>query len=471
MHFTRPHVASWLIAAALIRPVPEAAAEKQKLWSEPDPQVEATPIPSLAPLGSALAPAVVSIVVTQTLDPKMLDPMFKFFEDFFGGGGSPEKFENKGVGSGVIINSAGYVVTNDHVIRDATSIVVVLKSGEEYDAEVIGSDPDTDVALLHIEAEDLPTVPLGDSDTLEVGDWVVAIGNPFGLSTSMTLGIVSALGRHEVGPHKEHKYQNFIQTDAPINPGSSGGPLFDLAGNVVGLNTAINAAGQGIGFAIPINMVKPLLPHLLSGGGAHRSWLGVSIQTVTAQLAKALSLEGSPRGALVADVVPGSPAHEAGLEPGDIVIGFDGEPIGSVDELSWLAATAGAGTEVELSVWREDKERRIPVELGSLPGQQKSDPAATVPDESGAAQEDEPDLGVELAAAQPGGGVEVVKLDAGSPLGADGLEQGDVILAVDGREVLEPAEVTARLEEAAPGDVVLLYVDSSGTRGFLTYTP
>lgn len=478
IHTRTAPLALWLV---LLLPSGVAAQSSgTQLYSDPDPEGVGVGLPSLAPLGATLMPAVVSILVSQEVDPKMLDPMLEFFQDFFGGD-APEKFENTGVGSGVIVNADGYIVTNHHVVQDATSIIVSLHDGEEYEAEVVGTDPDTDVALIKIEVDGLPTVPLGDSDELEVGDWVIAVGTPFGLSATMTAGIVSAKGRHQVGPYKDHKYQDFIQTDAPINPGSSGGPLFDLGGNVVGINTAINAAGQGIGFAIPINMVKPIIPQLYEHGTVLRSWLGVNIQMMTAPLAQAFGLPGQPRGALVSDVLDGSPAHQAGIRVGDIILEFDGESIESVDELSWLAATKGQGAKVKVKIFRKGKKKTLKVNLASMPGS----PQPSAPKKIKIKKKQPKDLQVtfsevdaptaqKLEIQQVDGtypGAVVTWIQPGSPLHQVGLDKGDVILTVNHKQVFAPQEVKKVLASAKNGEVVLLYVSTGKQKGFLTYSP
>jgi serine protease Do len=483
MRATSQHTSAAAIAvAALLATMPGSGmADKKdgKIWKEPakgssTPQVA---VPSFAPLGKALKPTVVSIWVTQTINPENLDPMFKFFKEFFGS--LPEDFENKGEGSGVLINSSGFILTNHHVVQDATDIKVTLASGEEYEASIVGQDPATDVALIKIQAKGLAAAPLGDSDSLTVGDWVLAIGNPFGLEATMTAGIVSAMGRRHIGPVKEHKYQDFIQTDAPINPGSSGGPLFDLSGNVVGINTAINAAGQGIGFAIPINMVKALIPQLVEHGTVKRSWLGVSIQTVTAPLAKAFGLSGQD-GALVSEVVDGSPADKAGIEIGDVILAFDGKTIDGVDTLSWLAATAGQGAKAKVVVWRKKKKKTLHAVLEALPGQS----GATAPKkkkktgqagQSGITlQSMDKDTAGKLSIQAVGGkypGLIVTAITTGSPLSIAGIERGDVILRVNGKLVFKASHVLGPVKKAKKGDVVVLYVLGPGQNGFVAYAP
>jgi serine protease Do len=312
---------------------------------------------------------------------------------------------------------------------------------------------------------------------------VLAIGNPFGLEATMTAGIVSAKGRRQIGPVAEHTYQDFIQTDAPINPGSSGGPLFDLAGNVVGINTAINAAGQGIGFAIPINMVKPLLPMLVENGKVTRSWLGVSIQKVNGPLAKAFKLPASKKGALVAEVVEGSPAQAAGIVAGDIILAFDGKPIDGIDDLSWLASTAGTGKTVGVKLWRKGKEKSVEVTLEELPADGKdSKPAAKKkPKEKKGKkgvgltlQPIDPVTAARLGIGVVGGkypGLIVTAIEMGSPLAGSGIERGDVVLEVDGKLVFEPAQVTGPIGKAKAGDVVLLYVKGPKQSTFVAYAP
>ncbi|MBW2262045.1 MAG: trypsin-like peptidase domain-containing protein [Deltaproteobacteria bacterium] len=476
-------LAAIAVAALLVASPRAGLADKKdgKIWKEP--AQEGSPlqvaVPSFAPLGQALKPTVVSIWVTQTIDPENLDPMFKFFKEFFGS--LPEDFKNKGEGSGVLINSSGYILTNNHVVQDATDIKVTLATGEEYEASIVGLDPATDVALIKIPAKGLAAAPLGDSDSLAVGDWVLAIGNPFGLEATMTAGIVSAMGRSHIGPVKDHKYQDFIQTDAPINPGSSGGPLFDLSGDVVGINTAINAAGQGIGFAIPINMVKALIPQLVEHGSVKRSWLGVSIQTLTAPLAKAFGLSGDG-GALVSEVVDGSPADKAGIEIGDVILSFDGKTIDGIEALSWLASTAGEGTKAKIAVWRNKKKKTVQAVLEALPGEagtvaskKKKKKKSTKAGKPGiSVQSMDKDTAAKLSI-QPVGskfpGLIVTAITAGSPLSTAGIQRGDVILRVDGKLVFKASHVLNPVMKAKKGDVVVLYVVGPGQNGFAAYTP
>ena len=303
-------------------------------------------------LAKRLTPSVVNISTTQKIREQGRRsspfPGFKspFFDDFFGddlerffnGGpnGGHREFKRQSLGSGFIINKSGYIITNYHVIEEASEIVVTLSESKvEYKAEVIGRDQKLDLALIKIKADsDLPTVKLGDSDSLEIGEWVMAIGNPFSLGGTVTVGIVSQKGRViGAGP-----YDNFIQTDASINPGNSGGPLFNMNGDVVGINTAIVAGGQGIGFAIPVNMAKGVLGQLKEHGRVTRGWIGVSIQALTPELARSFGLK-EPSGALVSSVNPGEPAESAGLKAGDIIVSFDSKKIGILSDLPRTVAS------------------------------------------------------------------------------------------------------------------------------------
>jgi serine protease Do len=309
---------------------------------------------SFADLAEKLKPAVVNISTTKTVKSGGFRSPFgqgspfdrnfggeDFFERFFGD--IPQRqFKQKSLGSGFIISHDGYIFTNNHVVEQADKILVKLSDGKEYEAKVIGKDAKTDIALIKIKPSDnLPIVETGDSDKLRVGDWVIAIGNPFGLEQTVTAGIVSAKGRViGAGP-----YDNFIQTDASINPGNSGGPLINLNGEVVGINTAIVASGQGIGFAIPINMARDVIPQLEKSGHVTRGWLGVGIQEVTPALAKSFGLK-EEKGALVSQVSKGGPADKAGIEQGDVILEFDGKTIAEMKDLPRIVASTPVGRTV-----------------------------------------------------------------------------------------------------------------------------
>jgi serine protease Do len=314
---------------------------------------------SFAPIAKRADPSVVTIRTTGTEVEQV---------PFFAGRGAHH--ETKGLGTGFIVDSAGVVLTNNHVIKDADAITVRLSNDHEYPARVVGRDPRTDIAVVKIDEHGLIPLAFGDSDAIDVGDWVVAIGNPFGLSHTVSAGIVSAKGRNRDDvPLEPSGYYNFLQTDASINPGNSGGPLLNLHGDVVGINTAIRGGGaQGIGFAIPINMVKQLLPMLLRDGHFTRSALGVRILDVaklTPQDRAALKLPVDMKGAVVEYTAPGGAAAKAGLRPGDVIMTFEGTPVDG-PSLQWLASTAGVGRTVTLRVSREGKVSETKLTLGQL---------------------------------------------------------------------------------------------------------
>jgi Do/DeqQ family serine protease len=295
------------------------------------------------------------------------DPFFKdFFDQFFGRGGPGrrEEFRQPGLGSGVIVDKRGYVLTNFHVIRGADSVTVKLPSKQEFQGRIVGTDSKTDLAIVRFQPEgDLRVAALGDSDTLRVGEWAIAIGNPFGLDQTVTVGVVSATGRSEVGIAT---YENFIQTDASINPGNSGGPLVNLKGEVIGINTAIVATGQGIGFAIPANMVKRVTSQLIDRGKVTRGWIGVSLQPITPELAEALGL-GNTRGAVVARIHPGSPAAAAGLQPNDVIVKFGGTAVDDYHHLQRLSSDAEPGTTVPLDIVRKRDRKTVTLKIAESP--------------------------------------------------------------------------------------------------------
>lgn len=360
------------------------------------------------------------------------DPFQDFFERFFGDL-PPQVFKQRSLGSGFIINKEGYIVTNNHVIENADEIRVRLVDEREYAAKIIGRDPKTDVALIKIEAKNnLPVAPLGDSDRLEIGEWVMAIGNPFGLSHTVTIGIVSAKGRIiGAGP-----YDDFIQTDASINPGNSGGPLISLRGKVIGINTAIIASGQGIGFAIPINMVKTILPQLKEKGKVTRGWLGVTIQKVTPDLAESFGLK-EETGALVSGVIPDSPA-EGILKQGDVILKFDGKKIDEMHELPAIVAATPVGKKVKIEVFRENKVITVDVEIGELKEEAVLNAEAEEDLESKlgmTVQEITPDIAQQLHL-EGTRGVIVSSVAPGSVADMAGIHRGDVLreVTVGGKE-------------------------------------
>jgi Do/DeqQ family serine protease len=336
----------------------------------PLPSLAASPIvgpdgqiPTLAPLLREVTPAVVNIAVKGHVtedNPLLRDPLFRRFFDIPEG---PIQREVRAAGSGVIVDArAGYVITNNHVIENADDIVVTLKDKRQVEAKLIGTDPGTDIAVLQIEADDLVAVPIGDSDVLEVGDFVIAIGNPFGLGQTVTSGIVSALGRTGLGIER---YENFIQTDASINPGNSGGALIDLRGELIGINTAIvgpTGGNVGIGFAVPINMAKGVMEQLVAHGEVQRGRLGVQVQDLTPDIAEALRLEANG-GAVVGRVEAGSPARRAGLQPGDVILAIDGVAVESSSDLRNRIGLTPIGETIRLTILRDGAERTVEVRV------------------------------------------------------------------------------------------------------------
>ncbi|MDZ7762665.1 MAG: DegQ family serine endoprotease [Desulfovermiculus sp.] len=395
-------------------------------------------------------------------------PFEDFFDQFFGD--MPQQRREKALGSGFIISKDGYVVTNNHVVEKAEEIEVVLKGGDEsFPAEVVGRDPETDLALLKIDTQqDLPVLAFGDSDALDVGQWVLAIGNPFGLDHTVTAGIISAKGRViGAGP-----YDNFLQTDASINPGNSGGPLLNLEGKVVGINTAIVAAGQGIGFAIPGNMAEKIITELKTHGSIKRGWLGVTIQDVDKNAAQALGLSEA-KGALVASVNEGDPAAQAGLEVGDVIVSVNGESIDDANDLTRTIGSLPPEDTIRLTIWRKGEVKEIEVTLGERQAQMAKGPS----DSEGA---DGPEaLGMNV---RPVSGEEARALNMPNPQGlvvtevADGsaaaeanIRPGDVILEANGQAVHNISELRKVLQtDAADKGVALLLVLRKGQTLFRT---
>jgi serine protease Do len=395
------------------------------------------------------------------------NPFGDFFGPFFEGN-PPKDFEQRGVGSGFVMNQEGYILTNNHVVEDADQIKVKLANGKEYNGKIVGRDPKTDLALLKIEgAKDLHSLKLGNSDDLKVGSWVVAIGSPFGLEQTVTAGIVSAKGRViGSGP-----YDNFIQTDASINPGNSGGPLINMKGEVVGINTAIIASGQGIGFAIPINMAKEIAPQLEQKGHVTRGWLGVSIQEMTPGLAKSMGLKEA-KGALVAQVVPGSPAEKAGIEQGDVIVGFDGKEVAESKDLPRIVASTPVGKSVTVKFSREGKVLDRQVKLGEM--EEKGVEMSKAPSSHKAlgiaVQNLTPEIAKELGV-KKGSGVVVTQVEPGSAAAEAGIQTGDVIQEVNRKPVKNVEDFVQKVEKAKDKDSVLLLIQRGQNSLFAAVTP
>ena len=372
-------------------------------------------------------------------------------------------------GAGFFIHASGYLLTNDHVIDGARDITVRTANDRVFKARVIGRDPRTDLALLQVDSKGpFPIAPLGDSGKISPGEWVVAIGNPFGLTNTVTVGIVSAIGRSEVQPTGKPMLASFIQTDASINPGNSGGPLCNIRGEVIGINTAIRGDAQGIGFAIPSNMAKKLLPQLAKGR-VERSFLGLAFRDVTPELAKVLKL-ARVAGAVLTEVGPGSPADQAGLRPGDVLTAFDGQPVRAAGDLPWLAAQAGVHAKVPVELIRDGKSLTVQVQLQALPRPLEIvEPPRPLPPAE-APQTTLPIAGLALTVADltPGlrkrfgiaatTGALVVAVDRGGVGDHAGLRVGDVITRLGKRQVTTAATLEADVRAARPDDVLSLLV-------------
>jgi serine protease Do len=471
-------------------------------------------LPSLAPIVEKVLPAVVNIsVVQQATAPETMAPsdngdenddqdqdqeqtqpapggpqtpfdelLRRFFEQQQQGrhGGPMPNRKVTALGSGFLIDPAGYIVTNNHVIGSADKVTVIFQDDTKHPAKIVGKDAKTDLALLKIDApKPLPFVKFGDSDKARVGDWVFAVGNPFGLGGTVTKGIISARGR----PVEEGNYVDFLQVDASINKGNSGGPTFDLNGDVIGINTVIfspNGGSVGIGFAIPSNAAKIVLDQLRSGGHVDRGWLGVQIQEVTSEIASSLGLDPNhPTGALVAQVNEDGPAAKAGIKVGDLIEKFDGKSVEKMRDLPRLVAETGIGKKVDITVLREGKTMTVSTSIGQL------DEVKVASGKAG--EEDKPNrmasLGLSLSNLNPDArkrlgipkevqGVLISRVKEGSPAADRGIEAGDVIVQVNGQHVAKPEEVTDQVKAVKPeAKSILLLVNRHGRNIFVALAP
>ncbi len=457
---------------------------------------------SFAPLVKKVLPAVVNISVTektgadqmseqqeqpfQGLPNSPFDQMLRRFFDQQNQGGEGHMFpqapdgqaQRIALGSGFIIDPSGYVVTNNHVVGDAAKVQVILQDKTKYTARIVGRDTKTDLAVLKIKADKpLPYVAFGNSSDAQVGDWVMAVGNPFGLGGTVTTGIISARGRDI----NEGPYDDFLQIDAPINRGNSGGPTFNLNGQVIGINTAIyspNGGSVGIGFAIPSNVAKTIVAQLEQHGKISRGWLGVQIQKVTPAIAASLGLK-SDHGALVAVVTPNSPGAKAGLKQGDVILSFDGSKVNELHDLPRLVAAQAPDSEATLSVWRDGQQTQLQAKLGELPENNNQVASANSgPQEQGSAQASA--LGMHLAPLNDQlrrelhlgknvDGVVVTGVDSGSAADEVGLSEGDVVVAINQQPVHNPQEAAAKLKEAAhsPKKSALLLLNRHGVTEYV----
>ncbi|MEK6738669.1 MAG: DegQ family serine endoprotease [Planctomycetota bacterium] len=394
---------------------------------------------------------------------------FEEFRDFFGDDffdkflkpRYPEgEYKLQGLGSGIIIDSEkGYIITNNHVVEDADELKITMGDKREFDGKIVGTDPQTDIAVIKIEGSNLPSAKMGDSDAIRVGQWAIAIGNPFGLSQTVSVGVISATGRANVGVAQ---YEDMIQTDAAINPGNSGGPLVNIRGEIIGINTAIytrSGGYQGIGFAIPINMVKVIMKDLVEKGKVTRGWLGVVIQDIDPTLAKSFNVNVT-EGVLVSDIQPNSPAKDAGFATGDIVIGFEGKPVSDVNHLRNMVAQTEVGKNIPVKVLREGKEKELTVKIGEQPANllAPGQGAATSEKELGMTVQD---LTKELAKSlglEEAGGVIVSEVQPGSQAANAEIREGDIIKEVNKKKVGNVAEFKKALREGDKEKDILLLI-------------
>jgi serine protease Do len=427
-------------------------------------------------------PSVVFITVEKTVEsrgPTAFNNPFEgfgeeFLERFFGrrfSEGQQPRERQQGAGSGFIISSDGQILTNYHVVGDADRVTVKLDDGREFTAKTIGTDQPSDVAVIKIDAKDLPVLRLGDSDAMEVGDWVIAVGNPFGLTESITVGVISAKGRSRLGIAD---FEDFIQTDAAINPGNSGGPLINLQGEAIGVNTAIASRSggyMGIGFAIPSNMVKAVKDQLITQGKVVRGYLGIRIQELTRALAQSMHLD-TAEGVLVADVSKGSPAAKAGLKRGDVILALNGRPMTDPGQLRNTVAMSAPGTKVPVEILRDNKKREVTVELGELPREQT---AARTGEEGQSpvrlgfnVQNLTPEIARQLGYDDTKG-VVVTQVDPGSEAYQAGVRRGMVIREVNHQEVNNMQDFQEAVQKAEQEKQVLMLVESQQATLYVTF--
>ncbi|MBF0296128.1 MAG: DegQ family serine endoprotease [Magnetococcales bacterium] len=445
--------------------------------------LEAATLPDLVPLVKKLQPVVVNISSSQTVTPSGGQdklprfgprggdsPFDEFFRRFFEQGPQGQPFHSRSLGSGVIIDEGGHILTNHHVVADADEIQVRLSDEREFAATVVGRDAKSDLALIRIKTDSkLPVATLGDSDQAEVGSWVIAIGNPFGLEASVTQGIISARGRSiGSGP-----YDNFLQTDAAINPGNSGGPLFNLQGEVIGINTAIvsrSGGNMGIGFAIPVNMAKNIVKQLRANGRVTRGWMGVRIQTVTKELADALGL-GAHRGALVASVEPKSPAETAGIEPGDVILKFDGHEVGRMKELPTIVAESPVNKKVPIEIFRNGATKTLEVVVKEMAEESEASNVKEKTREKNlvglAVQSLSAEIRNRFDISGDASGVVVSGVESNSAADHAGVRVGDLIMEINRKPVKSVADFNAVMAKLEPGHSLLLLLQRGGDPLFM----
>lgn len=427
-----------------------------------------------------ISPAVANISTTKTVTNGDAEPFSDFFDgpfrDFLEPGDSPRKWKEQSLGSGVVVSSDGYIITNFHVVEKADEIKVKLFDQQYYTGKVIGTDPKTDIAVIKIAAKDLPAIQWGNSDSLQVGEFVLAFGNPYSLGHTVTMGIVSAIGRANVGIAD---YEDFIQTDAAINPGNSGGPLVNIKGELIGINTAIfsrTGGYQGIGFAVPSNMTKSVMTQLINEGKVIRGWLGVTIQNLTPELSKEFGLK-NPYGALVTDIFAGSPAEKSDIRRGDIILEINGKQINNVESLRNTVAQSEIGSSIDLKILRDKKHITLKVAISEFP----QDIAKAAPGDADElrAEDDNSLAGMsvmgltseiakQLGLSRNEKGVVIVKIDPNSPAEDSDLKKGDVIQEVNKKRIKSLDEFNKIVHNIRKGDTALLFINRNGNKFYIT---
>jgi serine protease Do len=463
------------LSLSLINPLttPIAPSHAQ---AKPAAAASAT-IGSFAKLAEAVKPAVINISVRSNGTGRTsgdAQSIEEFYRRFFGGDapGRGERGPRRGLGSGVIVDPSGIALTNAHVVEEGSSIEVVTVDGAKHTAKVLGVDKKTDLAVLQLDGGNtsFPFVALGDSDEAQVGDWVIAVGSPFGLQATVTSGIISAKARQiGAGP-----YDDFIQTDAAINPGNSGGPLVNMRGQVIGINTAIVARGSGIGFAIPSNLARRVATELRASGKVTRGWLGVSLQPLSPELATSFGVKES-KGALVSDVSAGSPAARAGLKSGDVILEFNGKKVDDPAALARAVALAKPGEASKVTVWRDRQQTTLDVKLGEMPSDRIASAPSGRDDAKGASslglavQPVTPEIARQLELKNPTG-VVVTRVEPSGPAAAAGVQRGDVITEID-RKPVKSLEDFEKLMSGAAGKHVLMRVQREGSALYIAMGP
>jgi serine protease Do len=440
-------------------------------------------------VAKSATPAVVNISTTRVIKGPSGTPMTPFFEDpffrqFFGDEfyrqfQVPRERREQSLGSGVIVDPKGLIITNNHVVAKADEIKVLLGDKREFKGKVVGTDPKTDIAVVKIDAKDLPTVAWGDSDKLQVGEYVLAIGNPFGLNQTVTMGIVSAVGRANVGIAE---YEDFIQTDAAINPGNSGGALVNVRGELIGINTAIfsqSGGYMGVGFAVPSNMAKSVMDNLVKTGKVVRGWMGVSIQDVTPELAEQFAIPEA-KGALVTDVLENSPAAKAGLQQGDVIVSYDGKPVEDPGSLRNHVAQTAIGKKVKVGIIRDKKEKEIEIAISERPKEmsQKGEEESAGPGgEASTAlagmevRDLTPDMVQRFGLSKSDRGVIVTRIESGSAAMNAGLREGDLIVELNRQPVKSVKDFNRLASKAGKQDTLLLLVNRQGRNTYFALKP